>query len=164
MRKFFFCLAALCCAALLSAADLLSVIRAENLKATAGKFQTIRVNGKNALRISGAIPQRPAGKNGYIVGSITLPEPVSLEGKTLVIQLDAPDNPMGFYVRAYNAGAKKASWSFQAWRNPLKNVKKLSLTAKRDGILCWEPAVISGSDAKKITRLEFHIGSNLHNT
>ena len=81
-----------------------------------------------------------------------------------MIELDAPDNPMGFYVRAYNAGAKKASWSFQAWRNPLKNVKKLSLTAKRDGILCWEPAVISGSDAKKITRLEFHIGSNLHNT
>lgn len=150
-------LAAAICA---DAADLLSGIGQSNLKKEIGNVELITHQGKPAIRLSGRTGPKKSGSNLYLNFSLLLPKPISLEGRTLKVSALSETGAPGFYVRAYNANAKKAAWSFLSWDKILTpEPVEINLTKGRSRAMNWEPAMTDGAPADQINRIQFYLGT-----
>ena len=142
------------------AVDLLTTLKPSDVKKEVGDFQLVKVDGKNAVRLSGITGSGVNGKNLYLNGSIRLPQTVNLEGKTLQLTVQSAHPAPGFYVRAYNAQGQKPAWSFLSWDQPVgQTPRTISLTPGRNRVLNWEKAMTSGDKADRINRLQFFVGT-----
>lgn len=148
-----------------SAEDVLAGLTQRQLQKETGDIKLVATNNQQSVLISGRTGEKKGTNNLYMSGSIMLPKPISLEGKTLKIMVASENCASGFYVRAYNRNESKPAWSFFSWNSVLKRTpQEITLTAGRDRLLKWEPAVVNGEAAGQIDRLQFFIGTDAGNT
>lgn len=102
--------------------------------------------------------------NSYCSFSINFPQPLNLEDVAVAIDArsELPKDTGAFYVRFYNRGSKKPSWSFSSWNNLLTDKwttftfqKGLSLVG-----LSFEKHVVDGRPLDQADRIEVIIGGH----
>ena len=108
------------------------------------------------------------GKSYYVAGSLLLPEPIDLRGKEFHFTADAlrgATSVVGLFIRMFNAGERKPAWSHCTWNFPFRKFAQSQFTTFREGgsNVEWETHVLSGSEAAKINRIEFHIATQMDN-
>ncbi|MGE4564531.1 MAG: hypothetical protein AB7F32_06655, partial [Victivallaceae bacterium] len=160
MKKWFLLCAAAVAAMSIQAADLLADLTPGRLQKEVGDVKLIKIDGKNAIELTGVTGKKTTSNNLYLNFSLRLAQPISLEGKTLQVKAFSKTPTPGFYVRAYNAGDKKAAWSFLSWSKRIGSAETtVNVTGGRSDLLQWEPAMTTGGKADKIDRIQFYIGS-----
>ncbi len=144
---------------LAQAADLLANLSSGQLQKDIGNVKVIKVDGKNAIELSGVTGPKKAN-NLYLQFSLKLDTPISLEGKTLQVKAFSKVPSPGFYVRAYNSGEKKAVWSFLSWNSRVGTAEStINVTGGRSDLLQWEPGMTTGGKPDKVDRIQFYIGT-----
>lgn len=165
MKKRMFLLAALVFGCVLSAADLLQEVKTGNIRIQSGQKGNARAfqeKGRPVLEITGIPYNSNPKRNQYIVFSIHLPQAVSLEKKTLKLEIACEGDPAvsAIYVRAYNGNDKTPAWSFVNDQRILgSSPQMLHMTAKRNRLMKWQDKVVNNQPANNIRRLEFHFST-----
>ncbi|MBQ4336859.1 MAG: hypothetical protein IJC34_06685 [Lentisphaeria bacterium] len=163
MKKVLLLLAVLLLGGALFAADLLQGLNTRQVRVSnKGKVRVLAEKGKTVLEIAGTPTSRDPKRSQYLSFTITLPETLSLEKKTVKLGISCKGEPPApaLYVRAYNDKAKKPVWSFFVWNSEFfTSPQEITLTALRNRKLTWEKKMISGEPADKVRKLEFFIGT-----
>lgn len=133
----------------------------EKLKAETGKAELItEKDGSQSIKLQGITPEAQGSK--YFSFSLFFKEPVNIENKqfSFTASTTTPDITAALYLRFYNEGSKKPSWSFFNWNYPFKNGETM-INAGRSvsNKLIWEPKVTDEGRADKINRIQFYIGT-----
>lgn len=129
-----------------------------------GNVEIRNAQGATLVRLQGKTPEvNNSPRNMYLNYMLELPQPISLEGKSLKITASIPtlDNTDSFYVRAFNEGEKTPSWSFSGKAGIFKKTpSSILVTAGRTQVMKWESKVANGKPADRIRRLQFFVGTN----
>ena len=164
MQRFLLTLAILIIAGTAKSEDILAGLNLTQLKKETGDINLAVSNNQKCVMISGKSGEKKE-VSYYFSGSIMLPTPISLAGKTLKIIAASGNIPGSFYLRAYNHGENKPVWSFLSRSKILKSSPdEFTFTAGRDSILKWEPAMVNGQTANQVDRIQFLIGTAAGNT
>lgn len=117
--------------------------------------------GRTSVLLQSKSPQNATG-NSYVGLSIRLAEPVSLEKRSLRLDVWSLPGaaPRALYVRGYDrANNTVLSWQTWSWGGLGKSELELIPGMASSG-LDWEATVATGTDRKGIVRLEFIIGTS----
>ncbi|MBR4219846.1 MAG: hypothetical protein IKR81_01745, partial [Victivallales bacterium] len=126
------------------------------------KLELVDDDGGKVIAISA--PLSPEyDRNQYHNIVLTFKEPLNLENTAIAFDArsDFFQETRGFYVRVYNVGSHKPSWSFVTWSGPLKK-EWTTFTFQRD--LCpqgltFEKGVVDGKPLDYAERIEIIIGA-----
>ena len=157
-------------ACLSSAEELLKPGFADIAKPVACKVSYEKRDGRTVLVAEGNSSDADASKSNsrYLQFTLKFKRPVSLVGKSLLIQADyaARVEDSHFFVRGFNVGERKTPWSFHlnlARHFSILPDHTLVLTTGASGAARWERELLGGNPPDKVSSLQFFISTRQPN-
>jgi|GEM_PF-6252353 hypothetical protein len=137
-----------------------------DIRGESGKFETVTVDGKPALKLSGITKRQDS--TVYFIGSIYFAQPLNLTGKQVRFKVTTPDPKpvIALAVRFYNQDEKDPCWSFMGWGNVFSGRNEIypELFPLQSKILPWQSNMVNGKPPARVHRIRFWLGSTTPDT